>query len=58
MAINIATNILALKDQRVNQIEHNEALHKVILPCYNDKRGKPIDPSTAVIGTLHRYVHR
>ena len=58
MTISIPANILALKGQCVNQIEYNEALNKVIIHCYRDKRFKAIDPRTNVTGTINRYVRR
>jgi len=58
MTISIPANILALKGQCVNQIEHNEALNKVIIHCHRDKRFKAIDPLTGVVGTINKYVRR
>ena len=58
MTISISANILALKGQCVNQIEHNEALNKVIIHCHRDKRFKAIDPLTGITGTINKYVRR
>ena len=58
MATSIPMNILSLKGQCVNQIEHNKALNKIVIHCHRDKRFKAIDPRTKVTGTINRYVRR
>ena len=58
MTTSIPTDILSLKGQRVNKIEHNKALNKVLIHCHRDKRFKAIDPRTGLAGTINRYVRR
>lgn len=58
MTISIPTNILSLKGQCVNKIEHNEGLDKVLIHCHRDKRFKVIDPRTGLVGTINRYIRR
>ncbi len=53
MTISSLANVLALRDQCVNQIEHNEALNKIIIHCHRDKHFKAIDSLAGVIGTMN-----
>ncbi len=58
MGTSIPRDILSLKGQRVNKIEHDQAQNQVIIHCSRDKRRSPIDPSTGLKGTVNQYVHR
>jgi len=58
MSTNIPTNILSLKGQRVNQIQHDPELGQVVIHCNRDKRLKAIDPITGLQGTINRYIRR
>jgi len=58
MSTSIPRDILSLKGQRVNKIEHDRAQNQVIIHCSRDKRRSPVDPSTGLKGTVNQYVHR
>lgn len=58
MTTSIPADILSLKGQRVNKIEHHKTLNKVLIHCHRDKRFKAIDPRTGLAGTINRYVRR
>jgi len=58
MSTSIPINILSLKGQRVNKIEHDENLQQIIIHCKRDKRRVPIDPSSGLKGTVNQYIRR
>jgi len=58
MSTSIPINILSLKGQIVNKIEHEENLQQVIIHCKRDKRRVPIDPSSGLKGTVNQYIRR
>jgi len=51
-------NILSLKGQRVNNIEHDKTNQRVVIHCTRDRRFKAIDPQTKKEGTVNQYVRR
>jgi len=58
MGTSIPTNILSLKGQRVNKIDHDQAQHQVIIHCSRDRRRSPVDPSSGLKGTINQYLRR
>ena len=58
MGTSIPVNMLSLKGQRVNKIEHDQDRHQVIIHCSRDKRRSPIDPSSGLKGTVNQYIRR
>jgi len=58
MGTSIPIDILSLKGQRVNKIEHDQAQNQVIIHCSRDKRRLPVDPSSGLKGTVNQYVRR
>ena len=58
MSINIPSQILTLKGQRVNQVEFDEGNKKLIIRCERDKRRTAIDPVTGQKGRINRLVKR
>ena len=58
MSTNIPMNILSLKGQRVNNIEHDKTNQRVVIHCTRDRRFKAIDPQTKKEGTVNQYVRR
>ncbi|MFT6157421.1 MAG: hypothetical protein ACI9I4_002338 [Neolewinella sp.] len=58
MSINISSSILSLKGQRVNKIQHDQELNRVVITCSRDRRTKVIDPVTCRKGTVNQYVRR
>ena len=58
MGTSIPVNILSLKGQRVNKIEHNQELNQVIIHCSRDRRRSPVDPRSGLKGTVNQYVRR
>lgn len=58
MGTSIPTNMLSLKGQRVNKIEHDQEHDQVIIHCSRDKRRSPIDPSSGLKGTVNQYIRR
>jgi transposase len=58
MSTNIPANILSLKGQRVNKIEHHQERQQVLIHCSRDRRTKTIDPVTGKKGTVNQYIKR
>jgi len=58
MGTSIPTDILSLKGQRVNKIEHDQDQNQVIIHCSRDKRRSPIDPGSGLKGTVNQYIRR
>lgn len=58
MSTNIPRNILSLKGQRVNKIEHDEVHQQVIIHCCRDQRTRAIDPVTSQQGRVNQYIKR
>lgn len=58
MGTSIPIDILSLKGQRVNKIEHDYAQDQVIIHCARDRRRSPVDPSSGLKGTVNQYVRR
>jgi len=58
MSTNIPMNILSLKGQRVNKIEHDKTNQRVVIHCHRDRRFKAIDRQTKKVGTVNQYVRR
>ena len=58
MGTNIPVNILSLKGQRVNQIEHDHDQNQVIIHCSRDRRRSPVDPCSGLKGTVNQYIRR
>lgn len=58
MGTSIPSNMLSLKGQRVNKIEHDQDNQQVIIRCSRDKRRSPIDPSSGLKGTVNQYIRR
>jgi len=58
MGTSIPIDILSLKGQRVNKIEHDQAQNQVIIHCSRDRRKSPVDPSSGLKGTVNQYVRR
>jgi len=58
MGVGIPTKILAVKGQRVNQIQYCDRSQSVIIHCKRDRRRKAVDPLTGKKGTINRYIRR
>ena len=58
MGTSIPIDILSLKGQRVNKIEHDQAQNQVIIHCSRDKRRLPVDPGSGLKGTVNQYARR
>jgi transposase len=58
MSTNIPANILPLKGQRVNYIEHDQKSHQIMIHCSHDRRLKAVDPYTVLTVTVNQYVRR
>lgn len=58
MNTNIPSNLLSLKGQRVNKIEHDKTNQRIVIHCNRDRRFKAIDPQTKKEGTVNQYVRR
>lgn len=58
MSLNIPLAILALKGQRINQIQFDYEDRKVLIECRRDKRRAVIDPITGQKGRINRLVKR
>jgi len=58
MHINIPAQILGLKGQCVNLINHNPSTNIITISCRRDKRYKPKNPIDKKPGTVNRYVRR
>ena len=58
MSTNIPSNILSLKGQRVNKVEHDEERQRVLIHCSRDRRKKVIDPLTSQQGRVNQYIKR
>ncbi len=58
MGVGIPTKILAVKGQRVNQIQYCDHSQRVIIHCKRDRRRKAVDPLTGKKGTINRYIRR
>jgi hypothetical protein len=58
MGTSIPIDILSLKGQRVNKIEHDRDHRQVIIHCSKDKRRSAVDPSSGLKGTVNQYIHR
>ncbi len=58
MGTSIPIDILSLKGQRVNKIEHDQFQHQVIIHCSRDRRRSPVDPGSGLKGTVNQYIRR
>lgn len=58
MGTSIPIDILSLKGQKVNKIEHDQSQHQVIIHCSRDRRRSPVDPGSGLKGTVNQYIRR
>ncbi len=58
MGTNISAKILSLPGQRVNHIQHDPVLNRILIHCTRDRRRKVIDPVTGRQGTVNQYIRR
>jgi len=58
MSLNIPSKILALKGQRINQIQFDNEKNQVLIQCLRDKRMAVVDPVTGLNGRINCLVKR
>lgn len=58
MSLSIPVSILALKGQKINEIQFDKVENKVIIRCQRDKRRALIDPMTGLKGRQNRLIRR
>ena len=56
MSLSIPASILALKGQKINEIQFDKVENKVVIKCRRDKRKAFIDPITGLKGRLNRLI--